>query len=63
MIQDKQRQHKNENTSKASPARGGSSMLDGSLQDVENNKRYAQIMNELDQAKMDILALKEQNLR
>lgn len=31
--------------------------------DVASNKRFAELMNELDQAKLDILALKEQSLK
>lgn len=32
-------------------------------QDSASNKRFAQLMNELDQAKLDILVLREQALK
>lgn len=31
--------------------------------DIENNKKYTQLLNELDQAKLDILKLREDQLR
>lgn len=31
--------------------------------DIENNKKYTQLLNELDQAKLDILKLREDQLK
>lgn len=64
MINDKKREYKQRPANKFSsyeqPTRGVSrSSFEPAVQDAASNKRFAQLMNELDKAKLDILALRE----
>lgn len=72
LIEDRQRQLKKKSFASANKESfTGSDMatvkasfrVDNVENDIENNKRYAQLLNELDQAKLDILKLKEDQLR
>jgi len=68
MINEKKRQYKQATMNKFSSyqqpkAAVGRASFEPAGQDFESNKKFAQLMNELDQAKLDILALKEQALK
>ena len=68
MINEKKREYKQATTNKFSSYQQPKPVMsrptfDLAEHDVASNKRFAQLMNELDQAKLDILALKEQSLK
>lgn len=70
MIQDKQRQYQQSSAASARKSNKFSSYNQGTQpksmeemqQEAANNKKYARLMNELDQAKAEILALKERQI-